>query len=436
MNTNEIAFFQFLKEGITKEPALGISNTLDWEWIYGKAQKNKLSMLLYHVTEKYSREQLEESRRDSLKSMALNRILKEAGDMQQIRKILSVCKDNGLMPVIFKGVVLSELYPQHLLRGSGDTDVYVYQQDRDQMIQTLEELGYQKDLIHSKEMVPVYIEPESRHVVEVHYSLWEDYKGQKMDLLEEMQLVSPKSLLSTTACNMEVMTLGYTEHLIYQMFHIIKHFATELVQIRYLADVTLFINAYAAEIDWIRFWDSMKILNYQVFCKTFFSLCVDQLGMKPEALNHTAEIALGNKELLIRELFYPGGEEQGKRPSWQFFGLITPYLQGEEEAADSSFRQKLKMLFPSPKALPDKCWYAKKYPILLPIAWAHKIFGWLYRYICYYVKRKDRSSGDLYSAREKLAAAEYRISLMREMGLLDSKKGKLIKEHRNGKTYS
>ena len=54
--------------------------------------------------------------------------------------------------------------------------------------------------------------------------------------------------------------------------------------------------------------------------------------------------------------------------------------------------------------------YAKKIPLLLPVAWVHK---WL-NFIFY----KIRHHNGTYSASEKLRAADKRITLLKDSGLL------------------
>ena len=202
------------------------------------------------------------------------------------------------------------------------------------------------------------------------------------------------------------------------MFHIIKHFATQSVGIRYLSDITLYINKYFEQMDIPSFWQKIKTLGYEKFCYTFFQLCIELLGMDGRILQEVKDVTGADKIKLLYDMIGPDGETEENIASWQIFGLIAPYLQGDATASNSKFVRKIKILFPGKNALPDKCSYARKYPILLPVAWMHKIIGWSYRYLRHYASRAHLTEGDMYGAGGKISAADYRLSLMKEMGLI------------------
>ena len=98
-------------------------------------------------------------------------------------------------------------------------------------------------------------------------------------VLEKCKLTDTASFVELTACGIDVVTLGFTEHLIFQMFHIIKHFVVQGVGFRYFMDITLYINHYIKELDLQRFWNSMEELGYDKFCDVFFWCCNQCLGM-------------------------------------------------------------------------------------------------------------------------------------------------------------
>lgn len=393
----------------------------EMEQYYEMAAKNKLVPILFPLIKAYYKNMLNgyaDSILETWKKETVITSMLELKKYKAIEKLVLEAEKEDIKLVFFKGAVLADLYPNYLLRTSGDTDVFIYEKDRDKVVKLLERLGYVKNEEHSKETVPVYFNKDLYHVIEPHFCLWEDYKGPKMKLLEEFSLTAEEKLVKVTACNMTFLTLGYEEHLIYQIFHIVKHFSLESVELRYLLDITLYINRYGDKIDSSSFWAKMKLLGYETFCYALFNICVSYLGMEAKILEEAGEIEIADKDKLLDDILSIGNQEQDNVALWQIFGLITPYLEGKVKFSDNKLNQMIKLIFPSVDALPDKCSYAKKYPFLLPVAWGHKFVGWTYRYLMHYKNGKHATEGKFYGPNEKLKASEYRLSLMNKYGLV------------------
>jgi len=229
-----------------------------------------------------------------------------------------------------------------------------------------------------------------------------------------MNLTKEDSLIKINACGMEVTTLGYEQHFIFQMFHIIKHFSLQGVSIRYLVDVTLYLNRYEEYINFEKFWVKMEILSYAKFCENFFNICVQYLKMSPKILQGRKIRVSEDTEKFMMDLINVGSIFDEKNAGWQILGIITPYFIGEQDIPKSKFKRQIKILFPASKDLPNEYAYARKLKILLPIAWIHKCV--------YFLIKRHKHKGDWYDAKEKLTVAEHRLSLMRSLGLMDGGK--------------
>lgn len=327
-----------------------------------------------------------------------------------IRRVLSLAGQKGIPFIIFKGCVLAGLYPQYIQRSSCDTDIFVYDVYRQQAIDMLVEAGYVINEEHSKEQVCVLRYSSFPHTIELHTCLWEDYQGKRLDILESMNLTAKEKLITLETCGFQVMTLGYEEHLIYQLFHIIKHFSLEGIGVKYLADITLYVDAYGKYIDFEQFWDRLEQLDYAKFAHYLFAICIEFLGMDSSILeNRQMEMGEELYEFML-DLFNGGVFGGEKKDSWQILGMMTPYFTGEKKGAKSRLTRKLAVIFPRARDLQDHYAYARKHPILLPVAWVHKAVNYLIKY--------KQKGDDWYSAGEKLDVAEHRIDLMDKMGLL------------------
>lgn len=329
--------------------------------------------------------------------------------LQEISRLLGELAKENIHPIFFKGYLLAVLYPGFGLRNSSDTDFLVKDEELEKArgILSKEYDFFSED---GKEKVLTYKHRVSGHFIEMHLRLWEDYEGRKIDILENQKLTAPENLMVANVFGMQLTTMNYTKHLIYQIFHIVKHFIVEGVGIRYLLDVSFFVNKHFDDIDWKIFWKAMDELEYTEFTKQFFSLGNKYFGLTVKALPGEQIVMPADYEAFVTDLILKGKVSDGQKGAFQIWGIMTPYLTGEATAAKSSFGQKLKTLFPSADNIRDDFAYAKKHHFLLPIAWVHRMID----YLIYRHKHPDES----YSVEEKFNSSEYRVNMAKNRGLI------------------
>ena len=386
---------------------------IDFETLKKMIQENSLSAFLYKPLKEYNdqKKTIQDEVMSDYGSYIQAVMFRELSKNYGIKKLCTEAESRGIRLVFFKGIILADLYPQYAERTSADSDILVSEEQKEAAEQLLIESGYEKNLEHSKNHVQVYYNEKLSHTVELHTRLWEDYTGPRIDILDKMKLSCPETDIRITACGIEVNTLGHEKHLVYQLFHIIKHFSLEGIGIRYLIDTTLFVNRYFKDIDFNLFWKHIEMLGYTKFVEAFFKICIDELKMNDKVFeNHT--ITLDHSVEDLKTDLLNVGISKEKRAGWQIMGAMESYFTGEAKAPKAGIRRKLAMVFPSLDALPKTYLYARKHPILLPIAWVH-------RAIKYLIRRKDHKD-EFFSVGEKIDVGDRRISLMDELGLLNN----------------
>lgn len=375
--------------------------------IIKRAGENGQLFLLENYIEEYARFRGEDTKP---RHNDIGRVIYEGERYKCIRKVVSLAKENNITFVLFKGCVLADLYPQYMQRTSCDTDIFVYEEDKQKALKLLTDAGY--DIIDesSKDKVTVLEYEKAHHVIELHTCLWEDYEGRRLDILESMGLTDRNKLIQLQVCGFEATTLDYEDHLLYQLFHIIKHFSLEGVGVKYLSDITLYVDKYGKYIDYNDLWRKLESLGYEKFSHYLFAVCIEFLGMNGEILEGR-NMEMGSELMdFMLDLFRSGSVFEGHYDSWQIMGMMTPYFVGEKKGPKSKLGRKIAVIFPRAKDLQDCFGYAKKNPILLPIAWIHRAVKYCVRY--------HKNSDKWYNTGEKLDIAEYRINLMDKMGLL------------------
>ena len=408
-------YLYLVKCAITKtnpdEKLKDVLRAMDWRAFFLIARSNKVASLVYPVV-KYCVEnfgvddqEMYEGWIGFLRMSMFSEIQKNI----QVAKVKNEAEKEGLTFVFFKGLLLADLYPQFSERPGCDTDIFVYEEDREPAEKLFQRMGYVKDEEDSKEQVQVYrLRGPVQHMIELHTRLWEDYKGRRIDILDSMNLTARNSLIRTKACGLEVTTLGYEEHLVFQLFHIIKHFSLEGVGIRYLVDITLFVNKYLDKINKKTFWEKIDRLGYHRFATCFFTICEKHLGMRGDIFPDKREIIDENLDEFLEDMFSVG-DGMDRDAKWQILGAMEAYFLGEAKVEGSKFKRKIEMIFPNRDSMPYTYSYARKYPVLLPVAWVHRGYKFI---INYFVHKKN-----YYNPAEKVNVAEKRMYMVKLLGL-------------------
>ncbi len=302
---------------------------VNWETLYKMAEGSKMTVLTYKTAKRLSKdyiipeEILEKWHQAYLDGIKMAEECKKA-----FSEFAAEAKEDKVKYAVFKGFVLADLFPNPLYRTSNDTDILIKKENAPEMIKFLKKLGYQKDTHDSTEQVPVYYREQPAHRLELHYSLWEEFKGPKIDILESFGITEELSFINLKAGDMELTTLGYEEHLIYQMFHIIKHILVEGMSFSALVDIALYINKYGKNIDFTSFWKKMEQLGYATFCETFFQCCIQYLKMDNSIMKHRALPSIDMKGYLmvefINKIMLPFHVEEEVK----MYMLTRPYVDG------------------------------------------------------------------------------------------------------------
>lgn len=317
---------------------------------------------------------------------------------------------HDLHPILFKGYVLAQVYPNPLSRISGDTDIFIPQDELSKAVELLQTNHYVISEDGSKDMVTTLINDTIHHKIEMHTALWENYIGKKIDILNNLQMTSPDNIRTISLKDLSVSTLGYNEHLIYQIFHIIKHLFLESISFRYLVDITLYVNKYIDILDVTSFWNDITKLDYTEFTNLILQICHEYLGMTDKIFLSQPSVTDEAKERFLHELMYQDSVDPNCVVRYQLIHIMTPYLTGDANCGESKRLQTLKVLFPTAEGLSVRYRYVKKCPFLLPVAWVHKGLDFIFRRIF----RRNTSA----SMSDKLNGTHEKMDFLSKVGLL------------------
>jgi len=330
-----------------------------------------------------------------------------------LKKVISAATDGNVPVLLFKGVVISELYPEPAMRFSADTDMYIDETERDRMVDILTRLGYEFDELESNDDVVKYYLPKL-HYIELHSKLWSYHRGAKVKEIEKMNLTDKRrhGVYDGIECD----TIDYGEQLIFLMFHLCKHLICEHASIRFLTDIILFFYAHYDEMDLKLFKSRLLLIEYWKFFSLLYEIAVRYLGferlpemeeLKPEPYDEK------KAEATIVELMLTNRDDFDNQNVCQLVYNMMPYLMGEykEKEQLSKNEKRLAYLFPGVKEFPKEFGYVQKCPVLLPIGWIHRIVKYTFDVT---FKKGERIRGVV-----RMDKVDARVERLRKIGLIE-----------------
>ena len=182
---------------------------------------------------------------------------------QRIMKLLSEMEEQGIQAVLLKGYAVSECYHMPESRESADTDVLVPKSQERTAFDFLKEKGF---LLEPRGKAGHHsVGQHNKYgIVELHVCLYDEiiqdiwFQGMRdRDFLSE-----PLRRIETR--DETYITLGYTDHLLFLMLHLVKHFIISGISLSMMLDTALFFRKYSTQIDTERIWKTLEALNYHV----------------------------------------------------------------------------------------------------------------------------------------------------------------------------
>lgn len=346
----------------------------------------------------------------SLRLQSLRIVSEQVQKRAAFARIYSALLSEGVKPSVVKGIITASLYPTPDCRISSDEDLFVGPSDRDACIAALCRAGM---IAHDggKE-VELFTEPHSGLRIELHTYLFPEYmaSANRMNawFLDALDRTVTVMIGGTT-----YYTLAPTDHMLYLICHVFKHFLHSGFGIRQVCDCMLYALAYVAEIDWQTIWSRLKEIHADVFMANLRVIAEEQFGCDfYSPIAHEYEGRIDTADLLADILdagVYGGSREERKQSSVITLQAANAASEDAAEWAVHSNSGRRAALFPPVSTLKGRYPYLNKAPFLLPVAWVQRIFEY----------QKKRSKGEAASPEAILEVGRSRTRLLAKYGVID-----------------
>ena len=229
--------------------------------LYDLAKAQSVSGIVGYMLNKYGVKEIVEAdkRFTDIFDKIVTQLVRKEFYAQEILKILN---ENEIPHIIFKGLVVKNLYPVPELRTFGDVDIIISEKDREKSHQIMCGLGYKWELMDGGD---VYAYKKGAEHYEFHITLNSD----KTKLSEQMNnfwdYTKPVS--------------GFTYefldefHLCYLISHIDKHVYSSGAGVRMYLDIALFFKKLGSSLDFEKVREVLRECELEDFFDSVVFLC-------------------------------------------------------------------------------------------------------------------------------------------------------------------
>ena len=408
MKKTNLEFLSLLKSSLKNEKYDG--EKIDFEdlvYIYKMSEIHHVVPMIYNAA--YNEDFFKECDANfqaMFKSSAFRYIFSQIQRTNHFLEVYKKLSEKNIKILVFKGIIFRNMYNNPDDRISSDEDILIKKEDYEKVKEFFLSEGF--EFIDKGEEC-AYFSKSTGLCIEVSTSLFSHESKAYGHLNKLFEDVFEKSM-KINIDKIDILTLSHEQHLIYIVFHNMKHFLTGGFGIRQVADFSKYIETYGEYINWEKFWSDLKDLNYDTFALNLIEISLRYLGFNDDKITYPDNITSFdelknsqkyyiNSESLINDILDAG-----------VFGASTmdrkhTALMTRDAVEDKKKSNRLKAVFPNINYLKDNYTYLQKCPILLPVAWGQRILSYL---------KKNKTSSYI----NTMELGKQRIELLKEYKII------------------
>ncbi len=309
---------------------------------------------------------LEQSR-----SAAKAQVMAQTAKTAEFLALYQTFGDAGCAPLVVKGILCRDLYPNGDLRQSGDEDLFAAPQQFSDCCRVLRENGFapfgQADIDTADEIG--WKKPGSVLRIELHRSLF----TQTTEAVKDLQSLFADGFNTQEtyllASGNSVCSMSKHDHLLYLLLHAYKHFIRGGFGIRQVCDIGLWAKKYNAAIDWEKLFSQAEQTNTVKFSAAVFRIAKKNLGIDVPLPPCWQNVRI-DEQPMLKDLLSAGiyGTATGSRTH---AARVT-----QDAVSAGKTRRKggfLHAVFPSREALMSDYPELKEKRYRLPVVWIKRL---------------------------------------------------------------
>ena len=384
----------------------------DWQMLFRLCQYHQILPMIYDTV--YACPAFQTCPQETvqmIKTQVIRQVMVQSRKTEEFLQLYKKLLEQDLTPLVVKGLVCRELYREPDYRCSGDEDVLIPAEQLKACSEVFAAAGMEmlepdQDPDEAGE-VPFYKVGGLLHI-ELHKELFSSESEAYGDLNRLFDGVFERKIQDTIH-GVPVYTMCHTDHLLYLILHAFKHFLHSGFGIRQVCDIVIYAEAFGKEIDWDDLMEKCKGIHADVFAASLFDIGKKELTFDPVKACYPeswSSVEVDGSDLL--EDLLEGGVFGDSSMSRKHSSNITLQAVSEDKKGKKAGASLVQTLFPDRKYMERTYTYLKKYPFLLPAAWASRILN--------YLKESKSMSGN--DAMESIEIGNHRVDLMKKYKII------------------
>ena len=399
------------KETVTWEH---VSNT-QWKRLFLLAEQQQVLPLVFEAVCNCLAVREEQELLAFYRKKMFEQTAMQAVKTNEFLKIYKRICEQGIRPLVIKGLICRELYPLPNHRISTDEDVLILPEEFAQVHEILSAEGMDvkgtTEDIHKAYEVP-YRREGSYIYIEVHKQLFPDDAVAYSEYNRFFDGAHERAIVENVM-GTPIYTMCYTDHLLYLICHAFKHFLHSGIGVRQVCDIVLFANAHGKEIDWKHIFKCCQEMNSEKIVAAMFEIGEKYFGFDINKACYPEEFQRiqVEEETLLKDMLEGGilGNLGANRVHSSNITLNAVIADREGRQVKISV---LKTVFPPVNKMKNRYQYLNKHPYLLPFAWICRVFT--------YGKDVKRSQDN--SPIQSVAIGKSRVEMLKEYDVIKESK--------------
>ena len=347
-------------------PKLDYSKDINWDEIIDEANAHSITGLIYPALKNIKNNNIDKEIIDKLKRTTLYSAIGQSNHIKTTAEILKLFNENNIPVIVLKGLVVREYYPKPDLRTMCDSDVIIHKEDLEKVRELLLERGFHEE------------EDAGHHIaflrggfnLEVHWTLANETFRKGQECFQEKIW---DDAMKVKVGGIDTLSLSLEDLTLHLCAHMASHMAISGFGVRQLADLVLVVEHKGKEINWSEFKEKAEKSGLTQFSTGMFKVCNYLFGMEiPKELNIKSKNEDDEIIKLVVNDIFTGGVYGQRDLSFSFRAQVGYDI--DDDSTFSMIKRYIQVILPPTSKLSDRYAYAKKYKILLPIAWIHHIY--------------------------------------------------------------
>jgi len=360
MKISEQLLIKLIRSSVlqTEEDFSDYSDFDEWRDLFVLCSNHSIVGMIYDKFVEVFGDKIPDSLAARLKHTAFTEMSFQAVRSQSFKRVYDELIADGFNLIVLKGELLRKLYPQPESRTSLDEDLLVDKNQYEELKNRLISMGFEE--ANESDGDKHWVNKKLSLYFEIHFEPFSNEKSYKK--WNNIFANYSERIINSDG----IISLSSEDNFIFLMLHAAKHFIYSGVGLKQVLDIAVFMKNYQDEMDFSYVKNALKNTNTLLFAKEMTAFIKENLLENVYCFGEDKA-----DSFFINDILNAGSLGQSDESRKHSANVTASAFKG-----DSKY---INIIFPPRERLTLKYPFCKKYPILLPVAWAMRLASYLFR---------------------------------------------------------